>query len=145
MSTGSAERRPDIDRGGRPGPWAIGLSVFAGAMMMTVGLFQVLEGIAAVANDSFFVKAPNYTYEVDTTAWGWIHIVIGAIVALVGVGVLMGTTWGRVIGVIVILLSMFSNFLFLPYYPLWTLLIIGLDVAIVWALSQPSLERGHRG
>jgi hypothetical protein len=122
-----------------PNTWAIGFTIFAAVMMLTMGVFQLLQGIVAVADDSFYVRAPNYTFEIDTTGWGWIHIIIGLIVALVGLAVLVGSVWGRMLGIVVVMLSMISNFLFIPYYPLWSLLIIAVDVAVIWALAKPAL------
>jgi len=128
----------DTDR--RPGGWATGFTVFAVAMMFTSGVFQILEGIAALVKDEFFVTTDNYVFNVDTTAWGWIHLLIGALLVLVALGVLSGATWARVTGVAIAVLSMVSNFMFLPYYPLWAILVIALDIAVIWALSQYSLR-----
>lgn len=125
----------------RPSGWAVGLSVFAGAMMLVVGGFQILQGIVAIVDDEFYVRTANYTFNIDTTAWGWTHLIIGVIVALVGVGVLVGALWARITGVVIILIQMFANFMFLPYYPLWSLVVIALDVAIIWALAQDTRER----
>ena len=116
-------------------PWATGLAVFAGAMMMVLGAFQALQGTVALVNDSFFVVGVNYTYEFDVTAWGWIHLLLGVVVAAAGVGVISGQTWARVVAIVLVSLSMIANFLWLPYYPLWAMLIIALDVAVIWAVS----------
>lgn len=116
--------------------WATGLSVFAGVMMLIVGSFQILDGIAAILHDKVYVTTPSYIYSFDLTAWGWIHLLIGALVAAVGVAILQGQTWGRLTGIGLVSLSMIANFLFIPYYPLWSLLIIALDIAVIWALAS---------
>ena len=116
-------------------PWAVGLALFAGVMMIVSGAFMILQGIVAIANDSFFVKAPNYTYNVDTTGWGWIHLVIGIVLALVGFGVITGNMFARISGMIIVVFVMIDNFLFIPYYPFWSLLLIALNAWVLWALA----------
>ena len=119
-------------------PWASGLTVFAGLMMLMIGVFQFFEGLAAVVNDQFFVVTEDYTFNIDTTAWGWIHLIFGVVLALIGIAVVAGQTWGRLLGIVVVGLSMVSNFLFIPYYPLWSIVMIALGVAVIWALMQPT-------
>lgn len=118
-----------------PPGWATGFIVFAAVIMMMTGVFQALEGLAAIFENQFYVTTPNYLYEVDVTAWGWIHLIGGVVVGLAGVAVLSGATWARVVGISVAVLSAIANFVFIPYYPLWSLLIIALDVAVIWALA----------
>jgi hypothetical protein len=119
----------------RTSSWTVGFVVFAAVMMMIVGCFQVLAGIAAIFEDEFFVVGPNYIYDLDVTAWGWIHLILGVVLVLAGIGVLSGATWARVVGITLASLSAIANFLFIPYYPLWSILMIALDVAVIWALA----------
>jgi hypothetical protein len=114
--------------------WAVGFILFAGLMMIMSGIFQAFSGLVALFNDNFFVATRDYLYQFDLTTWGWIHLIGGALIALAGWAVLAGQTWGRVIGVILAILSAIANFAFLPYYPLWSLTIIALDVFVIWAL-----------
>jgi hypothetical protein len=118
-----------------PPGWAMGFIVFAAVMMMMAGVFQALAGLAAIFENEFYVAARNYLYEVDVTAWGWIHLILGVVVALAGFALLSGATWARVVGITLAALSAIANFLFIPYYPFWSLLIIALDVFIIWALA----------
>jgi hypothetical protein len=115
--------------------WATAGSVFAGTMMLIIGAYQIFMGIAAIAKDSFFLRTPNYLYDVDTTAWGWIHLGLGALIALAGFFVFTGALWARAIGIALAVLSAVANFFFIPYYPLWSLLIIALDIFAIWALA----------
>ncbi|MCD0447455.1 hypothetical protein LO763_27955 [Glycomyces sp. A-F 0318] len=115
--------------------WATSGAVLAGSLMITVGLFQVFEGIAAIAEDELFVASPDYTFAIDTTGWGWIHLVLGALVLLVGVFVLMGRSWAYGAGIGLAVVSALNQFFFLPYYPLWALLIIAINIFIIWSLA----------
>jgi len=114
---------------------ALGFIVFAAVMMMMTGVFQALAGLVAIFENTFYVATRNYTFEFDVTAWGWIHLILGVIVALAGLGLLSGATWARVVGITLAVLSAIANFLFIPYYPFWSLLIIALDVFVIWALA----------
>jgi len=120
--------------------WASGLMLFAAAMLLTVGLFQVLQAIAALANDDIVVRGPEYTYHFDLTTWGWTHLVIGAVLIAVGAFLFTGATWARWAGIAVAILAMLANFMWLPYYPLWAIILIGLNVAVIWALAVVEVE-----
>lgn len=115
--------------------WAEGIGIFAGAALLTVGIFQFLEGIAAAAKDDVFVRTPNYVFEFDLTTWGWVHIIVGIVVAVVGGCILAGQGWAMVAGIIVAVVSALMNFVWMPYYPFWAILIIAFDIAVIWALS----------
>jgi len=113
---------------------AFGVSSFAGIMLVTLAVFQIMQGIAAVANDKVYVRGLNYTYEFDVTTWGWIHIVVGAIGIATGIGILAAQTWGRIAGICVAVVAAVTNFAFLPYYPLWSIVIIAFSGFVIWAL-----------
>ena len=115
--------------------WAEGIGIFAGAALLVVGIFQFLEGVAAAAKDDVFVTTRNYVFEFDLTTWGWIHIILGVVVAVVGGAILAGQRWALVAGIVLAILSALLNFIWLPYYPAWAILIIAFDIAVVWALS----------
>jgi hypothetical protein len=121
---------------------ALGITGFAGVMLATVSVFQILEGISALAKDNVYVSGINYTWKFDITSWGWIHLIIGIIGVAVGIGILMGQTWGRITGIAVAVVSCFTNFAFLPYYPVWSLVILAFNAFVIWALcTQLSNER----
>jgi hypothetical protein len=119
----------------RPSGWAIGFTVFAGVMMITVGMLHALWGLAAVINDKFFVVGPNYTYDLDVSAWGWIHLSVGVIVGLAGFALLSGLTWARGVATGLAVLSLVANFMAIPYFPAWSIVIIALDVTVIWAVT----------
>ena len=114
--------------------WAVGLSLFAGMMMIITGLFNTMEGVVALARNEVYAITPRYIFAFDLTTWGWIQIILGIIVLAAGVGVITGQLWGRVVGITIATLTMLANFAFVPYYPIWSLLIIALNVFVIWAL-----------
>lgn len=121
--------------------------IFASAMLMVAGVFQVLMGIVALADPSFFRGASTaYTYRYSIHSWGVVHVVVGGVVLLTAMSLLTGSRWSRGVAVAVAALAAIENFFFIPYYPIWTLLIIAIDVFIIWTLANtPSQERMGTG
>jgi hypothetical protein len=111
-----------------------GFTTLAGVLLLMSGLWSFFTGLAGLIKHKFYVITPNYTFKIDITAWGWIHLILGIVVVAAGIGLLLGQTWARVIGVVLAVLSAVANFLFLPYYPFWSVLVIALDLMIIWAL-----------
>jgi hypothetical protein len=114
--------------------WATGMSVFAAIIMIVIGFFHVVQGIAALFRNEIYVVGAQYVFSFDLTAWGWIHLLAGILLIAAGFAIRTGRVWARSVGIGLAVLSMIANFLFLPYYPVWSLLIIALDVFIIWAL-----------
>jgi hypothetical protein len=110
---------------------------FAASMLFVIGSFQVLAGLAAIINDEFFVKTKHYAFNLDVTAWGWIHLILGILLVFAGWGIFTGKTWAGIAGITLAVLSAVANFFFIPYYPFWSILVIGLDVWVIWALTRP--------
>jgi hypothetical protein len=117
-------------------PVAAGGMVFAAVLMLLNGLLQFFQGIAAVARDDIYVNTPNYIYKFNVTTWGWIHIVLGIIVGLTGFALFRGSTWARGVGIGLVSLQLLPNFFFLPYQPLWAMVIIAMDIFIIWSLAK---------
>lgn len=115
--------------------WALGGTVFAATLMIVLGIFQVMVGIAGIANDQVFVVTSNYVYGVDVTAWGWIHLGLGVLMVVTGIALYGMSSWARGIGIGLAALSMVNNFIFAPYYPLWAIIVIALDIFVIWALA----------
>ena len=120
--------------------WAVGLILFAAIMMMMTGVFQALAGLIAIFENEFYVATPNYLFKFDVTTWGWIHLLVGIIVALAGWGLLLGRTWARAVAITLAVISALANFAFIPYYPIWSLLVIALDVFVIWAITTHGPE-----
>ncbi|MCG6497342.1 hypothetical protein MCM47_24030 [Kitasatospora sp. A2-31] len=102
--------------------------------MLINGFFEAFRGIMAIADDDVFLTTPRYVFRFDLTGWGWVHVIIGAVVALIGGFLLSGARWARWAAVAVVALSALENFLDLPYYPFWSIIVIAADVFIIWAL-----------
>jgi hypothetical protein len=117
-------------------PWAHGLAVFAGVVMVVGGAFQALEGLAGIVNDKYLVVLPNYLYAFDLTVWGVIHLLVGLALVVIGVSLLRGQTWARVAGIIAAAVSAILNFVWLPIAPLWAIILIAVDMLVIWALTQ---------
>lgn len=114
---------------------AVGLTVFASVMMLMVGTFQVFAGMAALINDEFYVVSSEWVFQFDVTTWGWVHLLVGAVVFLAGLALYAGQVWARTVGVIMAVVSALAMFAWLPYYPIWAAIIIALDVFVIWALT----------
>ena len=127
----SAARRASRETSG----WAVGFILFAAIMMIMVGVFEALQGLIAIFQNEFYVATRNYIFQFDATTWGWIHLILGVLVAFAGWGLLSGRTWARVAAVTLAVLSALANFLWLPYYPFWSLTLITLDVFVIWAAT----------
>ena len=120
--------------------WANGFILFACLMMIMVGIWQALQGVIAIFENEFYVATRNYLFEFDATTWGWIHLILGLLVAFAGYGLVSGRTWARVVAITLAVLSAIANFLWLPYYPFWALLIISVDVFVIWAVAAHGRE-----
>ncbi|MEU0894191.1 DUF7144 family membrane protein [Streptomyces massasporeus] len=110
------------------------MTVFAAIMLMIGGILDIMRGIAEIADDDVFVSTRNYVFEFNLTAWGWIHLALGALAFIVSFGLFMASTWARVLGVGIAGLVILSNFASLPYYPVWSIVMIALSGFIIWAL-----------
>ena len=132
MSSETLDQRPvNRPRSGL----AVGTIVFAGVAMLMMGAFHALQGLVALLNDTFYVVGQEWTFQFDVSSWGWIHLIFGLVVVVAGFFVFSGAVWARSVGVAVAVISAILNFMWLPYYPVWSLLIIAVDVLVVWALT----------
>jgi hypothetical protein len=127
---------PTSGRGYGGGMGASGYTVTAGVLMMLGGLWEFFAGLLAIIHKSFYVVAnSNYTYHWTVTGWGWLHFALGIVLFAAGACVLLGQTWAKVVGIVLAVFSGLANFLFLPYYPFWAIVVIAIDVFIIWALA----------
>jgi hypothetical protein len=114
---------------------AVGWITFAGVVMVIVGVLQAIAGLVAIVDDTFYVATQEYIFQFDTTTWGWIHLIVGIVLLAAGFGVFSGNVLARSVGVLVAAVSMVTAFMWLPWYPVWGVVIIAIDVAVIWALT----------
>jgi hypothetical protein len=130
---------PRTSREPAPSGWAKGGVSFAAYILILIGSFEILEGLVAIIDDEFYVVARNYTFELDTSAWGWIHLLLGVLLIFIGSGLLSRRLWAVVGGIAIAMLSAVANFFFIPYYPFWSIVLIALNVWVIWALTRPGI------
>jgi hypothetical protein len=124
-----------------PSGLAMGFTIVAAAFMMVSGLLAFFEGLAALIRGSFFVALPNYAFNLSITGWGVIHLILGVLVFAAGAALFADKLWARVVGVVLAAFSAIANFVFLPYYPVWAIVMIAIDMFIIWALLYPRMRR----
>lgn len=124
--------------------WAVGWAAFAGIMLIMIGFFHAFAGVVAILDDTFYVVGREWVFEFDITAWGWVHLIAGAVVVASGFGVFSGNVAARTVGVAVAVISALVNFAWLPYYPVWSGLMIALAVAVIWSLTVHGRDLAER-
>ncbi len=115
--------------------WAAGYAAFAAILLMIVGVFHAFAGLVALFDDTFYVVGNKWIFEFDVTAWGWIHLIGGIVVVLAGVGIFSGNLAARLVGIVAAVMSAVVNFAWLPYYPVWSAIMIALSIGVIWALT----------
>jgi hypothetical protein len=119
----------------------VGWIAFAAIIMLILGSFHVIQGLVALFKDEYFlVGKSGLVINVDFTTWGWIHVIGGIIIAAAGLALFTGKVWARTIGVILALGSAIVNVGFLSAYPIWSAIMIGFDVLVIWALTVHGSE-----
>jgi len=110
-----------------------GLIVFASVLLVIAGCFNLIYGIAAIANSHVFTANAHYVFG-DLRTWGWITLIIGVLQLLAAAGVVAGNQLARWFAVAVIGLSAIDQMFFIPAYPFWSLMIIAVDVVVLYGL-----------
>jgi hypothetical protein len=123
-----------------PTAWT-GWVMFASSVMFLLGMFQLIEGFVAVFDNGYYRVTENgLVLHVDYTVWGWVHVLIGVLLLVSAAGVLTGNLAARITGVVLAGLSAVVNLLFIEAYPLWSTLIIAVDVLVIYALTVHGRE-----
>jgi hypothetical protein len=120
--------------------WAVGGTLFAAVMLITVGFFHAIGGFVAILEDEFYVLTRDYVFDLDVTTWGWIHLILGVVLVFAGAYIITGATWARLVGITLAMISAVANFFFLPYYEFWSIVIIAIDVWVIWSLTRPVIR-----
>jgi hypothetical protein len=124
----------------QPTAW-VGWIMFASVMLILVGTFQAIAGLVALFNDDYYLVRPSgLVVSLDYTAWGWVHLVLGIVIAAAGLGLAVGQMWARVVGILVAMLSAIVNIAFLAASPVWSTIMITIDLLVIWALTVHGAE-----
>jgi hypothetical protein len=119
----------------------VGWIMFASVMLILVGVFQAIAGLVALFNDEYYLVTRNdLVISLDYTTWGWVHLLLGIVLAGAGLGLAVGQMWARVVGILVAMLSAVVNIGFLAAYPIWSTIMITIDVLVIWALTVHGKE-----
>ncbi len=134
------QSRPGYDAPAERTGWT-GWVIFAAVMMLVIGSFQIIEALTALFRDTYYVVGHNdLLVRVDYTQWGWIHLILGGLLAFAGLSLFSGAVWARVVGVILAGLSALANLVFIAAYPFWSMTVIALDVFVIYALTVHGRE-----
>jgi hypothetical protein len=150
-TTGARHRHPpgpsEVEVPEWPSRW-VGWIIFAGVMLLVLGMFHAFQGFIALFDDDYYlVGRRGLSVHLNYTGWGWIHLALGVLVMTAGIALLNGRLWGRIVGVVVSVLSAVLNVAFLAAYPIWSTIMIAVDILVIWALTvhgdemQTMLER----
>jgi len=118
----------------------VGWVYFAAFFLILEGIFSFIAGLVALFNSNIIITGEENVWLVNLTTWGWTYLIIGIVLFLAGLALFSGATWAIVVGVIVAGLSAIANFAFIPVYPVWSILILALDVIIIYALLAHGKE-----
>jgi hypothetical protein len=123
----------------------VGWIVFAGVMMLILGMFHAFQGLIALLEQDYYLVAENgLTIHLDYTGWGWTHLIFGIVVIAAGAALLAGQMWARIVAVALAVLSAVVNAGFLAAYPVWSAIMIAVDILVIWALTVHGSEMRSR-
>ena len=123
----------------------VGWIAFAAVMMVLLGTFHAIQGLVALFQDEYFLVAKSgLILHVDYTTWGWVHLILGVIVAVAGVALTRGATWARVVAVLTAFLSSLVNLAFMSAYPFWSVIMIAIDFMVIYAVIAHGDRRSLR-
>ncbi|MCC3329592.1 DUF7144 family membrane protein [Nocardia abscessus] len=112
------------------------MTIFAGVLILVAGVLHLLTAVAAISGREVFVVTEDQVFLIDVAAWGWIHLTIGVLVVIAGLGIVVGKPWAFLAGLVLAAISILDNFLFVSIYPFWALVLIAVDVLVIWALAR---------
>jgi hypothetical protein len=118
----------------------VGWLAFAATMMVIIGALNAIEGLIAILNDDWIVFGNQANLYFDVSQWGWVHLILGVLVVAAGLAIYSGNVLARTVGVVLAGVSIIANFLWLPAYPVWSIIIIAVNVLVIWALTTHGRE-----
>jgi len=123
----------------QPTGW-VGWGFFAGFMMVVMGVMQSISGLTALLNDDWLLVTQRSLLVFDFTTWGWVHLLLGVVVLAAGFSVLHGAVWARTVGVLLAGISLVANLAYVNTYPIWSIVIMIVDVLVIYALTVHGAE-----
>jgi hypothetical protein len=119
----------------------VGWVYFAGIMLLLLGGFQIIEGLTALFNRTYLLVSSNgLLVTANLAAWGWLHLLIGAVALVAGYGIIVGKRWAQVLGIVLACVSALVNLTYIAAYPLWSMTIIAVDILVIYALAVHGRE-----
>lgn len=113
----------------------VGWSYFAAFMMVLIGMFQIILGLTALLNDTFLTSFQGHLIVLDYTTWGWIHLLFGILILVAGTSLFHGSRWARIVAIILVTLNLLGQFAFVSVYPIWSIIMMVIDVLVIYALT----------
>jgi hypothetical protein len=115
--------------------WAVGFTFLASMLMMLAGGMHIINGFSALLDNSFYAVKADFALEMDVSTWGWLNLLGGFVMILAGMGLFAGSTAARILTIVLASISVLWNFYSIPYYPVWSILMITLSIGVIWALT----------
>ncbi len=122
----------------------VGWILFAGVVLMVRGFAEALFGLGTLLNNQFLLVTANHVAVVNVTAWGWVHLVAGLVMVAAGFSVVNGHSFGRIVAVVLTSLALLVNMTYVAAYPVWSLLLIAIDVLVLYALVVHGNEAANQ-
>jgi hypothetical protein len=119
-----------------------GWVTYAMTMFIVVGALNVIYGLTMLINDEWIVFGADEVFYIDITIWGWLTLVLGALALWVAAGISQAKTWAQIVGLTAAALHAVNAFLTMPYYPVWSLVVLAMASLIIWALTVHGDEVG---
>lgn len=126
-----------------PTGW-VGWAYFASFMMIFLGSFKAIAGLAGIFRDNFYVVTENHLLAFNYKTWGWIYLILGIVIFMAGLELLRGAVWARIVAITLAILSLVANAAFLKAYPFWTITMMVVDVLVIYALTVHGAELKQR-
>jgi hypothetical protein len=127
---------PDAKESAALSDWVYAFIFFGASIMLVVGTMHMLQGMVAVLDDSFYIVKDEYPFEIDVTVWGWLHLLSGALMIIAAIGLVSGSAISRILAIVLASLSAVWSFYSIPYYPIWSIIILVLDAGMIWIVAR---------
>jgi hypothetical protein len=134
-------READYERYDDRSAASLGGASLAAVLMIFTGLVGFFEGLVGVIHGAFYTVSPNYIFSVGPWGRGLTELILGGVIFAAGVCLLLGMMWARVVGIVLAVFYGIASFMFLPWYPVWSFILIALNVFIIWALATMGRRR----